>query len=132
MPTQSRTNRLDLNACACTAWVLTCAGRVLLIWSAFSLVTMPITERLWTWDRFFQTGRDFELGMILLLTFLCLVLVLSAQGKHGVEFLLSIGRWVAFRSTAHCASRIRLAAGAPARYVELRIRTGVRNFPLLI
>jgi hypothetical protein len=96
LPPRSRISRLDLNAFACTARALACAGRILLVSSALSLLTMPITEHLWNWDRFLQTGRDFELGTLMLLTFLCLVLVLSRQWKQAVEFLFSEGRILAF------------------------------------
>jgi hypothetical protein len=90
---KSKASRLDLNACACKGRVLAAIGRYLLILSALSLLTMPITEHLWTWDRFLQTGRDFELGTLMVLSFLCLVLVLSKQCKQSVESLLS--RWCA-------------------------------------
>lgn len=92
-------SRLDLNACACTARVLVCLGRYLLILSALSLLTMPMTERYWTWDHFFQTGRDFELSMLAVLILLCLVLVLSKQRKQRVAYLLSLCRILAFRFT---------------------------------
>lgn len=85
MTSQSKTSRLDFNACACTARVLAWAARCLLILSALSLLSMPITEYCWTWDRFLQTGRDFELGTLLVLMLLCLVLVLSSQRKQCVE-----------------------------------------------
>lgn len=84
----TRKSKLDLNACACTARVLVWIGRYLLILSALSLLTMPITEH-WDWDHFVQTGRDFEIGTLMLLTFFCLVLVLSKQLKQGIESFLS-------------------------------------------
>lgn len=90
-------NRLDLNDCACTAWLLTWAGRHLLILSALSLLTMPITEHYWTWDHFLQTGRDFELGTLLVLMLLCLVLVLSKQRKQCIESFLTFSHIFAFR-----------------------------------
>jgi len=90
-------SRLDLNACACTARLLIWAGRYLLILSVLSLLTMPITEHYWTWDRFLQTGRDFELGTLLVLMLLCLVLVLSKQRKQCIESFLSLSHILAFR-----------------------------------
>jgi len=94
---QSKMSRLDLNASAWTARPLTWAGRYLLILSAISLLTMPITEHFWSWDCFFQTGRDFELGTLLVLMLLCLVLVLSKQCKQCVESFLSFSYILAFQ-----------------------------------
>jgi len=97
LTSQSKTSRLDFNACACTARVLKRAACCLLILSALSLLSMPITEYCWTWDRFLQTGRDFELGTLLVLMLLCLVLVLSKQRKQCIESFLSLSHILAFR-----------------------------------
>jgi hypothetical protein len=63
-------------------------SRCLLVLTAISLITMPITEHLWTWDRFLQGGWDFELSSIVLLSFLCLVMVLARCYKYCVDVLL--------------------------------------------
>jgi len=84
---ESRTGRPDHNAC--TARVSLWLSRYLLILTTLSLLAMPITEHFWDWDRFLQTGRDFEIGLILLLSFLCLVMVLSRSYRHCVDALLS-------------------------------------------
>ena len=55
-----------------------------------SLIAMAVTEHLWNWDRVLQTGRDFEIGLVLLLSFLCLVVVLSRSYKHCVDALLTV------------------------------------------
>ena len=70
-------------------------SRYLLILTALSLITMPITEHFWTWDRFLQGGRDFELESIVLLSFLCLVMVLSKGDRHCVGLLFSAWRRLA-------------------------------------
>jgi len=106
-------SRLDINACACTARTLAWAGRYLLVLSALSLLTMPITEHLWTWDRFFQTGRDFELGTLMVLMFFCLVLVLSRQCKQCVETFLSLWHILAFQFADGIAPVICLPVEAP-------------------
>jgi hypothetical protein len=64
-------------------------SRYLLLLTAVSLITMPVTEYLWTWDHFLQGGCDFELSSIVLLSFFCLVMVLSGSHKHCVDMLLS-------------------------------------------
>lgn len=81
-----------LNAGACPAPAFAWISRYLLILIALSLVTMPITEHVWTWDRFLQGGQDFELGTLLVLSFLCLVLVLLKQCKQWLESSLSTRR----------------------------------------
>ena len=106
LASKSKMSCLDLNACACTARVLAWAGRYLLILSALSLLTMPITEHFWTWDHFFQTGRDFELCTLMVLMFFCAVLVLSKQRKQCVESFLSLRPILAFRFADDVASSI--------------------------
>jgi hypothetical protein len=57
--------------------------------SAVSLSTMPVTQHLWTWDRFLHGGQDFELGTLMVLIFLSLVLVVSRHGKRCVDLLFA-------------------------------------------
>ncbi len=94
VPQNSSKPRLDLNACA--ARVLAWIGRFLLILTAISLLTMPVTQHLWTWDHFLRGGQDFELSTLFVLSILCLVLVLSEHGKQSVDSLFAIWRIVAF------------------------------------
>ncbi len=82
-------SRPSLKVCACTARGFAWISRYLLILIALSLITMPITEHIWAWDRFLHGGQDFELGALLVLSFLCLVLVLSKQCQRWVEYSLS-------------------------------------------
>ncbi len=69
--------------------VLVVIGQVLLIFTAISLCTMPVTQHLWTWDHFLHGGRDFELGMLMVLSLLSLVLVLAKSCKQCIHALLS-------------------------------------------
>ena len=88
--TQNSSNlRQDLNACACAARVLARIGRSLLILVVASLLTMPVTQHLWTWDHFLRGGQDFELTALLVLSILCLVLVLSRHGKQCLDLLFA-------------------------------------------
>ena len=131
---KSRMSRFDLNSCACTARVLAYAGRYLLILSALSLLTMPITEHLWTWDHFFQTGRDYELSTLMVLTFLCLVLVLSKQRKQCVDVSLSLCHILAFQFTDGTAPVICMPVEVSVVDPEpvTGTGTGMRGFPLQI
>jgi hypothetical protein len=108
-------------------------GRILLLLTAISLVTMPVTERIWTWDHFAQGGRDFELSMILVLSFFCLVLVLSKHGKQCIDLFFA-----SWRRLAHVVSPSRsFVASVGSTYTrnsELAPRPGLsmRNLPLQI
>jgi hypothetical protein len=62
---------------------------------------MPVTERLWTWDHVLQGGRDFELSMILVLSFLCLVLVLSRHGRRYFDQLFA--SWCTLAAAFACS-----------------------------
>ena len=121
MPQHSSKPQPDLNACACAARVLAWIGRSLLILTAVSLLTMPVTQHLWTWDRFLHGGQDFELSTLLVLSFLCLALVLSKHGKHCIDSLFANWRLFAFvfnhrrlvRTPMRGAFSIRLAERVP-------------------
>lgn len=65
-------------------------GRVLFFLTCFLLIAMPWTEHFWTFDRFLRGGQDMELGLFALLSFLCLVLVLSQHFKQALTNLLAI------------------------------------------
>jgi hypothetical protein len=86
---ESKTSRPDQNAYMGTHWAFVWVSRCLLILTTLSLIAMPITERLWNWDHFLQSGRDFEISLILLLSFFCLVMVHSRTYKRCVDVLLS-------------------------------------------
>jgi len=130
----SNATRPGLNACACTAHGFALISRYLLILIALSLVTMPITEHLWTWDRFLQGGQDFELGALLVLSLLCLVLVHTKQCQQRVES--SFSRWwvVAFRFMNHVSPGVCRAGEAPVFYPEPGSDPGTHrsDFPLQI
>jgi hypothetical protein len=42
---------------------------------------MPFTQGLWSWDKFLHGGQDFELGLLIILTCLCLVLLRVQQSE---------------------------------------------------
>jgi len=64
-------------------------GRLLLILAAVSLITMPLTQHIWTWDHFLRGGQDFESGMLILVTILCLAVLLSQLCKRHVDLLFA-------------------------------------------
>ena len=89
MTQDSSSPQPDLNACACAARVLAWIGRSLLILTTVSLLTMPVTQHIWTWDHFLHGGQDFELNTLFVLSILCLVLVLLKHGKQSIDSLFA-------------------------------------------
>lgn len=83
------TTRPGLNAFALAARVYAFIGRLLLAATAVSLITMPLTQHVWTWDHFLRGGHDFEFGMLTILTTLSLVLLLAQLCKQSVGLLLA-------------------------------------------
>lgn len=63
-------------------------GRLLLLVVAIELITMPITQDLWSWDKFLHGGQDFELGLLVIVTCLCLILLRTQQGKRTLGLLM--------------------------------------------
>jgi hypothetical protein len=57
---------------------------------------MPLTEHLWTWDKFLRGGPDFEFGLLGIASILCLVLVLSQHYKQVINLLLTMRRLIGF------------------------------------
>jgi hypothetical protein len=68
------------------AWVR--AGRFLVLLNIIVLILSSFTEHLWTWDRFLRGGQDFELSLLALLAFFCLILVLAQHFRRSVSELL--------------------------------------------
>jgi hypothetical protein len=81
----------------------TCArlSRLLLLLVAVELVTMPLTQHLWTWDGFLHGGEDFELGLFMAVVCICLVLLRAQHGRQLLPLLFvachrllqSLGGW---------------------------------------
>lgn len=131
---KANASRPSLNGCACTAGGFAWISRYLLILIALSLITMPITEHIWAWDGFLQGGQDFELGALLVLSFLSLVLVLSKQCQRWVESSLSTWCVAVSQFMNSLAPGICLAGEVSAFNPEPGTdpRTGRSDFPLQI
>lgn len=67
-------------------------SRLLLLLAAIELVTMPITQHLWAWDRFLHGGQDFELSLFVTVCCVCLVLLLAQHGRRRIGQLLALRR----------------------------------------
>lgn len=77
--------------------ILMWIGRSLLLLSAALLVTMPVTQHLWTWDRFLHGGQDFELSALMVLSIFCLVLVLTKDSRQSIDSLFARWRLLEFQ-----------------------------------
>ena len=64
------------------------AGRTLVLLNVIVLIVSAFTEHFWTWDRFLRGGQDFELSLLALLAFFCLILVLAQHFRRSVSELL--------------------------------------------
>jgi hypothetical protein len=53
---------------------------------------MPVTEYLWTFDKFLRGGQDCEFGLLALAAVFCLMLVLSHQRRAVLALILSLRR----------------------------------------
>lgn len=82
--------RAPLNALFAVARSAVCLSRILLLVVAVEVISMPITQGLWTWDRFLHGGQDFELGLLVIVTFLCFVLLRVQQNRAGLGWLLVV------------------------------------------
>jgi hypothetical protein len=74
--------------------VCSVVGRVLILLTALLLSVTPWTEYLWHFDNFLHGGQDMELGLLSLLTILCLVLVLFQDSKQRIKSTVVIRQWL--------------------------------------
>jgi hypothetical protein len=72
------------------AWI----ARFLLMLIAVSVLTMPVTQHLWSWDHFLHGGQDFESSALMILVIWCLALLLAQSCRRSFERLLA--RWPLF------------------------------------
>jgi hypothetical protein len=127
-------NRLDLNAFSCVARIYARIVRFLLLMTAISLMTAPLTQRIWTWDHFLRGGQDFESSSLMALITLCLVLLLAQYCKQSVKHLLATCPMFSFICGDHLLARTAPGTAITALRSE-RVpdpSSGNCNLPLLI
>ena len=71
-------------------------GRFLLMLAAISMLTMPLTQDIWTWDHFLRGGQDFEAWTLTIVIILCLAVLLSQLCKRRLDLLFAVRRMLAF------------------------------------
>src|ERR1700760_1316596 len=67
-------------------------SRIILLLIGVLMVTMPVTECLWTSDQFICSGQDFELSLMSGLLFCGLVVLMAEQVIVSPLFLLMIAQ----------------------------------------
>lgn len=67
---------------------------------------MPLTQRIWSWDHFLHGGHDFESGMLLILSTLCLAVLLLQVCKRRVDALFAACRLAGLPFSDRTLSRI--------------------------
>lgn len=97
----------SLNALACAARAFAGIGHILLALITVSLITMPLTQHIWTWDRFLQGGQDFEFGVFFILINLCLVLLVAQHCRQSITMLVATWRRVSLIPQANPLARLR-------------------------
>jgi hypothetical protein len=65
-------------------------GQVLIFLTTLLVAVMPVTEYLWTFDKFLRGGQDCEFGLLALAAIFCLILLLSHQRREVLSLLLSL------------------------------------------
>jgi hypothetical protein len=93
------------------------AGRTLLVINAIVLISSGFTEHLWTWDHFLRGGQDFELSLLALLAFFCLILVFANYFRRRVSDLLDRGS-VSCQVADLCTPPVCLAPSLRAIFAE--------------
>ncbi len=78
------------------SWVWAAGSRIALLLTAVLVLVMPWTEYFWHFDKFLHGGQDFELGLLSVATFICLILVMLQHGKREVTLILAIRTWICF------------------------------------
>jgi hypothetical protein len=112
------------------AWL----SRLMLLLVAIELVTMPLTQQLWSWDGFGRGEQDFELGLFMVVACVCLSLLRAQHCRQRISLLLVIVRYLfeAFRERSR-AGLLGTQQSVQTNSEHLFFRTSRRiTTPLLI
>lgn len=82
---------LSLNVRFDPGWTCSRLSRMLLLLAGIEVITMPLTQHLWTWDKFLHGGQDFELTMLMIVSCLCFVLLAAQRCRLNLRLLPAIG-----------------------------------------
>ncbi|MBS1802693.1 MAG: hypothetical protein JST28_04970 [Acidobacteria bacterium] len=110
-----------------------CLSRILLLIVAVESISMPITQGLWSWDKFLHGGQDFELGLLIIVTCLCFVLLRVQQSERcnnlfaGIVALFSKGKGRLFAALVQSTQFFEHRSQIPSP-----LSSAAFNVPLLI
>lgn len=96
-------------------------SRFLLLLATIELITMPLTQQVWTWDHFLHGGQDFEFGLLTIVTCLCLGLLRAQHCRQGIKILLAV-RWLLSR-VSRCLECSGMMHAASIPVVRVRYMT---------
>ena len=121
------------NALFAAARSAVCLSRILLLLAAVELVTMPLTQGLWSWDGFMHGGQDFELSFLMTVTCLCLFL-LRVQDSDCSLNLFAVFRALlpTPRKRPSMGLLVRPESSRDRLDISSHFRAGAFNRPLLI
>jgi hypothetical protein len=122
-----------INALFAAARSAVCLSRILLLLAAVELITMPLTQGLWSWDGFMHGGQDFELSLLMTVTCLCLILLRVQDSDRSLNLFAVI--WALLptaRKRAATGLLVRPESSRDRFNTPSRFRAGAFNRPLLI
>jgi hypothetical protein len=103
-------------------------SRGLLFIIAVEIITMPVTQDLWTWDKFLHGGQDFELSMLITVTCLCLTLLGAEQGRGDLDLLVAL-RILLLGAPPDCVTLVH-SHGSTEHQLGTESNSPTRLFPL--
>lgn len=94
---------------------------------------MPVTQGIWSWDKFLHGGQDFELGLLIIVSCLGLVLLRVQQNRNRAGWLAVI-RALLMSPRTRAASSLISCSRSPEHRTQIpsTFRTDAFSVPLLI
>lgn len=123
-----------LNAWLDPGWVCRWLSRILLLLMAVELATMPLTQHLWSWDKFLHGGQDFEFGLLMVVTCLCFLLLRTQHCRQNLGVMLTIGTFLVLilRTRQHIRPLLSRRPACEADEPPLSSASWSLSLPLLI
>ena len=120
-----------LNALLAIARSAVCLSRILLLLVAVETLTMPFTQGIWSWDRFLHGGQDFELGLLIIVTCLCFLL-LRVQQSERCFMLIFFMQALPLKARRRAATSFSFTLNDPRPQVPIGLPLSSAALPLRI
>jgi hypothetical protein len=101
------------------ARVYTGISWLLLLLASIEMITSPLTQQIWTWDRFLHGGQDFETSALFIVTCLCLALLLAQLCRQAMSLLPAAASF--FERASHGSAR---DGSTRKRFLPSQLRSG--------